>query len=72
MGMSFCKSWLGKKFYLGVGLAFAITLHTVFNVYIMKTVGTNIFIVFCVVWVAILLLIAGFEKVKKIKKCELL
>ncbi len=67
LGLSFSKGWLGKKVYFLFGLALAILLHTIFNMYIMKSEGTNILIVFCFVWVAILLLIAGFEKVKRIK-----
>lgn len=70
VGLSFCKGWVTKKIYLAFGLALAILLHTLFNVYIMKSGGSNIFIVFSFVWVAILLLIVGFEKVKKIKKCK--
>ncbi len=67
MGMSFYKGWFVKKMSLALGIAAAIVLHTVFNLYIMKSEGTGIFIVFCFVWLAILLLIAGFEKIKKIK-----
>jgi len=67
MGMSFFKGRFAKKIYLVLGLALAVALHAIFNVYIMKSSGANIFMVFCLVWVSILLLIAGFEKVKKIK-----
>lgn len=67
LGLSFFKGWLARKVYLLFGLASAILLHTVFNIYIMRSTGTNIFIVFCFVWVAILLLIAGFEKVKRVR-----
>ena len=72
MGLSFCKGWLARKIYLVLGLAVAILLHAVFNIYIMKSGGTSIFIIFCFVWVAILLLIAGFQKIKRMKECELL
>ena len=72
MGISFCKNWFTKKIYLVFGIVLAILLHTLFNIYIMNSSGTNIFIVFCFVWVAILLLIAGFEKVKRIKECYMI
>ena len=72
MGLSFCKGWLARKIYLVLGLAVAILLHAVFNIYIMKGGGTSILIIFCFVWVAILLLIAGFQKIKRMKECELL
>jgi len=67
VGLSFYKSWIVKKIYLAVGVILAVLLHTSFNIYIMKSAGTSIFIIFCFVWVAILLLIAGFEKVKRLK-----
>ena len=70
IGLSFCKRWLIKKVYLIFGIALAILLHTLFNIYIIRSGGTNIFIVFCFVWVAVLLLIAGFQKVKSIKECR--
>ena len=70
ISLSFCKSWFRKKIYLIFGLASAIIIHTIFNIYIMKSSGNAIFTVFCFVWLAILLLIAGFEKIKRMKSCE--
>lgn len=72
MGLSFCKGQLARKVYLVSGLAVAILLHAVFNVYIMNSGGTSIFVIFCFVWVAILLLIAGFQKIKRMRECELM
>jgi RsiW-degrading membrane proteinase PrsW (M82 family) len=72
MGVSFYKGWFGKKFGIIAGVAIAIAMHTLFNVYIINSIGTNIFVVFGAVWIAILILIAGFEKVKKIKNLEFL
>ncbi len=68
IGISFDKSWFNKIAHLIAGIGVAVLLHTIFNIYIMKSVGNQIFIVFCFVWLAILLLIAGFEKIKKIRK----
>ncbi|MBI2475660.1 MAG: PrsW family intramembrane metalloprotease [Candidatus Taylorbacteria bacterium] len=70
LGLSFYKGRLAKKLYCLFGLALAILLHTVFNLYIMRSEGTSIFIIFCFVWVAVILLIAGFEKVKRIKEWQ--
>lgn len=67
IGLSFYKSWITKKISLIIGVVIAILLHTTFNIYIMKSAGTNIFIIFCFVWVALLLLITGFEKIKRLK-----
>lgn len=68
MGITFYKKWLTKKISLVIGTISAVLMHTIFNFYIMKSQGASIFIVFCFVWVATLLLIVGFEKVKKIQK----
>ncbi|MES2088084.1 MAG: PrsW family glutamic-type intramembrane protease [Patescibacteria group bacterium] len=65
---TFKKSLLNKQLCFFAGLAIAVLLHTTFNLYIMKSQGTSIFAIFALVWVAILFLIAGFEKVKQIKK----
>ena len=70
ISLSFCKGWFRKKIFLIFGLASAIIIHTIFNIYIMKSSGNAIFTVFCFVWLAILLLIAGFEKIKRMKSCE--
>lgn len=70
MGVSYCKRFASKEFYLCLGLVLAIFIHTIFNIYIMKSEGGGIFIVFCFVWVSILLLISGFEKVKRINVCK--
>ena len=79
LGWSYCKGWFSRKFYAVFGIALAILLHTVFNVYIMRVESTGtsgelqkILMIFGVVWLAILLLIAGFEKIKKMRTCDLL
>jgi RsiW-degrading membrane proteinase PrsW (M82 family) len=75
LGLSFYKKWFSRKFFAILGIAIAVALHTMFNLYIMKIEsGSNseemqkILIVFGFVWVAILLLIAGFQKVKSINR----
>ena len=68
--LSYCKHWLVKKIYFVFGLALAVLLHAMFNLYIMKSDGTNILIIFLFVWLAIILLLAGFEKIKKINQCR--
>ncbi len=85
MGEAFYRGWFTKKIYLVVGLLSAIVLHALFNVYIMNYVGSNIFvlfgrsveisrlfIIFALVWVAVILLIVGFEKVKRLKDDRLM
>jgi len=48
------------------GLAVAIILHTLFNLFIMKNSSVAVFTVFLFVWGAIVVLLSLFEKVKRI------
>lgn len=50
------------------GVILAITLHSLFNFFIMYENGSNTFIVFSSVWFMVLFLLILFEKIKKIKK----
>ncbi len=68
---SFYKGFVSKIVHLVFGVALAIGLHALFNVFIMKTNGGGTFIVFCFVWVSIILLLAAFEKVKRLSKIKL-
>lgn len=68
MGLAFGHSWFKKILYFLFGIVLATLLHTTFNLYIMKSNGKSIFVVFSLVWIALVILIAGFEKVKKIKE----
>lgn len=52
-----------------LGLSTAIVLHTLFNLYILKSAGEGhgTLTVFAFVWLAIMLLLVGFEKVKQLR-----
>lgn len=50
------------------GIALAAILHFIFNYFIMKIEGVDILKVFIPLWVAIIVIIFIFEKVKRIKK----
>ncbi|MEK7182337.1 MAG: PrsW family glutamic-type intramembrane protease [Patescibacteria group bacterium] len=67
IGLSFYKSALAKKIYLFIGLILSITLHSIFNLLIISNGNENIFLVFGLVWFAIVILILLFEKVKRIR-----
>ena len=64
LAVSFYKSKAAKKVYVFIGLVAAIVLHTLFNLFIIN--GNNAFLVFVSVWLAVMLLLIAFEKVKKI------
>ncbi len=63
----FYRSRLAKTLWRVVGLIFAIALHTLFNLFIIYEDGSRTFLVFAFVWVAALVVLLLFEKVKKIK-----
>lgn len=50
------------------GIAIATILHFIFNCFIINIEGTNILKVFIPLWIAIIVIIFIFEKVKRIKK----
>jgi len=49
------------------GLFFATSLHALFNYFIIKSVGENIFEVFLPFWILVIVLLLVFKQVKKIK-----
>ncbi len=65
LAMSFYKSKFEKSVSLGVGIVCAITLHTTFNLFIIRE--PNVFLVFWAVWAGIIILLLGFEKIKNMQ-----
>ncbi len=65
MGLAFNKNWFGRKIYFLFGLAGAITLHSVFNLFIMNNTGQNFFKVFSFLWVVVVISILLFEKLRR-------
>ncbi|MEK7572446.1 MAG: PrsW family glutamic-type intramembrane protease [Patescibacteria group bacterium] len=68
LGLSFYLGRFAKKIYLFIGILFAITLHSVFNFFIMDNDGSNILNVFAFLWVATVINLLLFEKLRKINK----
>lgn len=66
MAYAFTKSRLSKIIHLLIGTGLAVALHSTFNFFIINSKGGGTFIVFCFVWVSIVLLLAAFEKVKRL------
>lgn len=66
MGLSMYKSRLTRYMYLFHGIMFAIILHSIFNLLIIRKPDTNIFLIFGSVWIGIIALLLLFEKVKHI------
>jgi RsiW-degrading membrane proteinase PrsW (M82 family) len=68
MGLSFYKSRAKKFLYTLSGILIAIILHTSFNLFIIREAEGNIFLVFGMVRLSIIVLLLLFEKVKHIQK----
>lgn len=68
LGLSFYKGWFAKKTYVLVGTVTAITLHSLFNFFIMKGSGENFLQVFGFLWIVAIINILIFEKLKRMGK----
>jgi len=64
-GLSFYTSGFIKKFYLLIGFILAITLHSVFNFFIMNNSGSGFLQVFAFLWVATIINLLLFEKLRR-------
>ncbi|MFA5841988.1 MAG: PrsW family glutamic-type intramembrane protease [Candidatus Paceibacterota bacterium] len=71
MGLAFFDRAFSKLIHLIFGLITAITLHTLFNFFIMNQEDQNIFVVFGFLWVVAVIVMLLFEKVKNIKQLSI-
>ena len=69
LALGFYKRRFVKKIDWILGLIASIILHALFNLFILKGAGDGLytFAVFGFVWLAVILLLVGFEKVKRLK-----
>ncbi len=68
LGLSFFQS-IGVKFFAGLfGLALAITLHSTFNFFIMNAHGNEYIKIFGFLWVATIISLLLFEKVRRMSQ----
>ncbi len=68
MALSFYQDKYKKILYTVFGLLLAITLHTLFNIYIMRSSDNGTILIFGAVWISVVILLLAFEKVKKLTK----
>lgn len=66
IALPYFKSRIHKIVDLSFGILFATALHTAFNLFIIRSEGSDTFIIFACVWVAVVLMILLFEKVKNV------
>lgn len=72
MALSFYKTKTSRRMYIVSGILIAIVLHTAFNLFILSGAGENIFFIFGIVWVCIIVLLLLFERVKHMRKLQTL
>lgn len=68
IGKEFYKPRFWKNIWRSVGLILAITLHTLFNLFIIYENGSKTFLVFSCVWIIGLVVLLLFEKIKHVKE----
>lgn len=66
IGLSFFKKHFIKGFYLLWGIIIAISLHSAFNFFIIKNNGNDFLKVFAFLWVATIINLLLFEKLRRI------
>lgn len=71
LALSFYKSKRDRILYTIFGIFISILLHTSFNLFIISGVPGNIFFIFGMVWIGIVILLLLFEKIKYLKKEEI-
>lgn len=67
MGLSFHLEREKRKWYLGAGLVIAITLHSVFNFFIMENSGGDFLKVLAFLWVVTIIIMLLFEKLRRMQ-----
>ncbi len=65
LGLSFYMGRFNKKLYLFIGIILAIALHSAFNFFIMKNNGSDFLKVFAFLWVATIINLLLFEKLRR-------
>jgi RsiW-degrading membrane proteinase PrsW (M82 family) len=64
-GLSFYLEGYKKTFYLIIGFILAIALHSVFNFFIIENNGSDFLTVFAFLWVATIINLLLFEKLRR-------
>ena len=65
LGLSVGMRGFKRKWYILMGLIFAIALHSVFNFFIIRNDGNDFLKVFAFLWVVTIIVMLLFEKVKR-------
>jgi len=72
LGIAFYKNKFAKVIHGIIGVLTAITLHTIFNFFIMKGTTQSIITALAMLWASAILLLVVFEKLKQIHRQQML
>ncbi len=67
IAVSFYKKPASKLWHTGAGLLSAIIIHSLFNYFVIQSRSIGTFAIFSGVWLAIIALLFGFERVKQMR-----
>ncbi len=67
LAFAYYKDWAKQKLYLIAGLFVAVLIHSAFNFFITQNEGANSFGVFGFLWIAAILIMILFEKIRRIE-----
>jgi RsiW-degrading membrane proteinase PrsW (M82 family) len=65
LGLAYYKGWFAKKVHLWIGLLTAITLHSIFNFFIIHNDGKSFFGIFGFLWIVTIITMLMFEKLRR-------
>lgn len=65
LALSFHMGKFGKKFYLAAGVLVAISLHSLFNFFIINSIGNEFLKAFAFLWIISIVVMLLFEKVRR-------
>lgn len=68
LGLSFFMGWFRKFLFAILGFLLAVALHSMFNFFIINNNGSDFMKVFAFLWVATILVLLLFEKVRRMSK----
>jgi protease PrsW len=68
LGLSFFMGRLGKAMFAFFGFILAVSLHSIFNFFIINKNGSDFMKVFAFLWVATIIVMLLFEKVRRMSK----
>lgn len=65
LGLAYYRGWFAKKMHLVVGLLTAISLHSIFNFFIIHNNGKSFFGIFGFLWIVTIITLLLFEKLRR-------